>query len=129
MGSVCCNQPQVNQYTDFTWSDSFKLPLCLSNLNNIKFERVHVVDDVIIKGDVCGDKSNENEAVGARDGRLQQDLTLSHEVKAVAGVRAVCHGDLAPTTLESVARTMDRRLGGQAVDAFVAEFSNLGCDA
>jgi len=28
-----------------------------------------------------------------------------------------------PTTLKSVARTLDRRLGDQAVDALVAQFS------
>jgi len=123
-GSVCCNQPPVNQYTDFTRTDSFKLPPSLSNLYNIRFERVHIIDDVIIDGDVCGDKSDEVTADGAHDGRLQQDLTLSHEAKAVAGVWAVCRDDLAPTTLESVARTLDRRLGDQAVDAFVAEFKD-----
>lgn len=122
-GSVCCNQPPVNQYTDFTRTDSFKLPPSLSNLYNIRFERIHVFDDVNINGDICGDNSSENKVHGAHDGRLQQDLTQSREAKAVAGVWTVCHDDLVPTTLKSVARTLDRRLGDQAVDALVAEFS------
>jgi hypothetical protein len=88
-GFICCNQPPVNQYTDFTRTDSFKLPPSLSNLNNIKFERIHVIDDVITDADVSGDNSSKNEADGAHDGTLQQDLTLSHEAKTVTGVRPV----------------------------------------
>ena len=125
-GSVCCNQPPVNQYTDFTRTDSFKLPPSLSNLYNIRFESIHVIDDVNINGDVCGDNSSDNKVQGTHNGRLQQDLTQSREPEAVASVWTVCHDDLVPSTLKSVksvARTLDRRLGDQAVDALVAEFS------
>ncbi len=123
-GSVCCNQPPLNQYTDFSRTDSYQLQPSLSSLYNISFDCIHVIDDVIINGDVCGGESNGNTADGAHYGRLQQDLTLSHEGKAAAGVWPVCRDDLAPTTLKSVARTMDRRLGDQAVDGLIAEFRN-----